>query len=67
MICPECSTAGKLNAAAAEQDSHKVRDLLLGHAQRYHALCQGGTWCDCQHAAGAGWLIPERAQQVVYR
>jgi hypothetical protein len=54
MICHACRTAALLRprprpAADDAGGGESVRQLRLDR----HALCRGGTWCDCQHRTGA--------------
>lgn len=48
MICCRCQEAGAQNATG-----DPARAEL---AKTWHEACRGGTWCDCQHRTGPGFI-----------
>ena len=57
MICTNCQYAGNLARGLSLPDVPPLYDITVSdfhQAERWHAGCKGGTWCDCQH------LIPGR-------
>jgi hypothetical protein len=47
MICTHCRKGGDITAKI--KSGQIVAALGKVAAEERHALCRGGTWCDCQH------------------
>lgn len=51
MICETCRKGADLLPSVQKIDASlvKTRSEAFEMIEEFHAACQGGSWCDCQH------------------
>lgn len=51
-VCPSCARGADLLAAFASELGQRANARVAANVRRNaaaaHAVCRGGTWCDCQ-------------------
>lgn len=52
MICEACKRAGNILTDLRIVEVENERKVLSNMLTKYHKICIGETWCDCQHKEG---------------
>ncbi len=65
IICEACKRAGNILTDLRTTEEDMERKVLSNMLTKYHKICIGETWCDCQHKEGDYTCVIEQDAQLV--